>query len=275
MLKKKTANSEQVRAMKVKLRGFNLHTVCEEARCPNLCECFNRGTATFMILGNVCTRSCEFCGVKNSKEQYLKLPASDEPRMVAKMAAELNLRHVVITSVTRDDLQDEGAGQFAATIKAIRDTAAAKVEVLTPDFHAREDCLKTVCEAKPDIFNHNIETVRRLTPLVRSNAHYNRSLEVLARVKKYFPKIRLKSGLMVGLGESTEEVLETLRDLCKVGCNIVTVGQYLAPSKKNLPVREYIKQTVFEEYKRTGESFGINLVVSGPFVRSSYMAADY
>jgi lipoic acid synthetase len=191
------------------------------------------------------------------------------------MAAELNLSHVVVTSVTRDDLQDEGAGHFAATIKAIHDTLSAKVEVLTPDFHAREDCLRTVCKAGPNIFNHNIETVRRLAPIVRSNADYNRSLEVLAYVKKNFPEIGLKSGLMVGLGELKEEVLETLYDLCKVGCDVATVGQYLAPSRKNLAVAEYIKSEVFEEYKRAGEGFGINLVVSGPFVRSSYMAADY
>lgn len=264
-----------------------------------------------MILGNICTRSCKFCNIAMLKPETRNLepetwnlqpPSISEPEDVARMASELGLKHVVITSVTRDDLPDEGSVQFARTITLIRQLwgrfsrrttadvslptfsaqtrakwestaeTSPKIEVLTPDFHAREDCLKTVCDAAPDIFNHNIETVRRLTPAIRSHAEYDRSLQVLSWVKRHYPKIVTKSGLMAGLGESKEEVVETLSDLCKAGCRIVTIGQYLAPSKRHVQVAEYLSEEAFKEYKVLGERMGIKHVFSGQFVRSSYMA---
>jgi len=267
--KKRIVLGGELHAMKRLLRRSNLHTVCEEAHCPNIGECFSRRTATFMILGDVCTRSCGFCGVKSA--QALKPPDPAEPAAIARTIEELKIKHAVITSVTRDDLPDEGASQFAKIIRALKNDEVT-VEVLTPDFHAREGCLQTVCEAGPNIFNHNIETVRRLTPLVRSGADYDRSLSVLKWVTGHYPTIIVKSGLMVGLGEKYEEVVETLTDLCNASCKIVTVGQYLTPNKNKLPVCEYISQETFEKYKVIGEEIGINYVFSGRFVRSSYMA---
>lgn len=275
-LRKPIMSGGDVHAIKARLRKRSLHTVCEEARCPNLSECFSRGTATFMILGNICTRSCGFCNVRHIERPLgdISLPVDrEEPANIAAMVRELGLRHAVITSVTRDDLPDEGSGHFASVIDAIRKNPEnITIEVLTPDFHARPDCIGRVCGAGPDIFNHNIETVRRITPIVRSNADYERSLNVLRWVKGHYPHITVKSGIMVGLGETREEVLETLKDLCNVSCEIVTIGQYLAPSRKNLPVVEYLSQDVFEEFKVKGEELGIKHVFSGPFIRSSYMA---
>lgn len=276
---KKTICSSAVHEIKARLRRHSLHTVCEEARCPNLGECFERGTATFMILGDICTRSCGFCGVKQGGISDLKSPAPldpEEPERVAKMVGELGLKHVVVTSVTRDDLPDEGAGQFVSTIKAILgNKPSPTIEVLTPDFHARTDCLKTVCDARPDIFNHNLETVRRLTPVVRSVADYDTSLAVLKWVRENYPSIAVKSGIMVGLGETEDEVKETLDDLCGVGCATVTVGQYLRPSKKNLSVVKYLDKEAFEKYKALGEKSGIKHMFCGSFVRSSYMAENF
>lgn len=299
---KKSCSARSVHQIKAQLRRHRLHTVCEEASCPNLGECFSRKTATFMILGNICTRSCGFCEVESAchsearntgrriprTQSYkgdssvagslrmthmLPPPDPNEPAEIAKIAQELNLRHVVVTSVTRDDLPDEGAGQFAKTIFALKGACSnITIEVLTPDFHARPDCLTTVCTAGPNIFNHNIETTRRLTPLVRSNADYDRTLTVLKWISTNFPRIIVKSGLMVGLGETCEEVVETLNDLCKASCSLVTIGQYLRPRRDKLAVVEYVRPEVFEEYKHEGERLGIRHVFSGPFVRSSYMA---
>ncbi len=273
-LRKRPGNPEQIHAVKRELRKHSVHTVCEEAGCPNLGECFNRKTATFMIMGKVCTRSCGFCGVKSAKSGHEPTSLNkSEPEEVARMVSEMGLRHVVITSVTRDDLPDEGAGHFAATIKSIKDRSQT-VEVLTPDFHARADCLETVCNAEPDIFNHNIETVKRLTPTVRPDADYDRSLRVLKWVSENHPSVKVKSGLMVGLGEREEEVVETLKDLCNVGASIVTIGQYLRPARDRLPVADFIEPKVFEKYKVIGEEIGIKYVFSGPFVRSSYLAEE-
>lgn len=269
-----------VRGVKLELRKHNLHTVCEEAHCPNLGECFLKGRATFMILGNVCTRACGFCGVRSAKRDFLTLlsPDPNEPFNVAKMAFETGLRHVVITSVTRDDLKDEGASQFAKTISALRERyipgEMPRIEVLTPDFHAQSELIEIVCSAGPDIYNHNLETVRKLTGRVRPDADYDRSLNVLKSVADNYSNIIAKSGIMVGLGETKQEVLETLEDLCNAGCRVVTIGQYLAPSKNHLPIAEYVSLELFEEYKSFGERIGIRHVFSGPYVRSSYMAEE-
>ncbi len=269
--------SPELRSMKSKLRSKCLHTVCEEARCPNIGECFKKGTATFMILGKVCTRSCKFCGVANIATDAILPPNADEPKEIAKMVSELSLKHVVITSVTRDDLKDEGADQFFETIKQIKANTSGtipSIEVLTPDFHAREDLLKMVCNAKPDVFNHNIETVRRLTPSIRSNADYDRSLRVLKYVAENFSDILVKSGIMVGLGETKEEVVETLADLCNASVSVVTIGQYFAPAKSNAPVAKIYSDEEFASFKEIGEKLGIRYIFSGRFVRSSYMAEE-
>jgi len=275
-MKKKIKITPEVHDIKTRLRRYGLHTVCEEARCPNLCECFSKGTATFMILGDVCTRSCAFCGVKSQKD-ICSEPDEKEPSMIATLVSELKLRHVVVTSVTRDDLKDEGANQFVKTIKAIRNGGPAHkvaIEVLTPDFHAREELLKAVCASGPDIYNHNIETVRRLSSKIRPQADYDRSLNLLKWVAKNFPDIIVKSGLIVGFGEKEEDVLKALEDLHDAGCKIVTIGQYFAPGKMNIPVAEYVTDEQFERYKNIGEKMGIAEVFSGRYVRSSYMAEE-
>ena len=252
------------------LASMGLHTVCQSAKCPNIGECFSKGTATFMILGNVCTRNCGFCGVQHGTP----LPVDpEEPNRVALAAAEMGLKYVVITSVTRDDLPDGGADQFAQTIRHIHaKIPEAKVEVLIPDFGGSVDSLRTVLEAKPFVLNHNIETVSRLYTTVRPQADYVRSLRLLETARQIAPSIYTKSGFMVGLGESREEVINLLQDLRSSGCDIVTIGQYLRPSKSNLPVVEYVPPAVFEEYKQIAESLGFLFVASGPFVRSSYHA---
>lgn len=249
-----------------------LHTVCQGAHCPNQHECFSRGVATFMILGDVCTRDCRFCAVKTGKPQVLD---PDEPRRVAEAAARLTLRHVVVTSVTRDDLGDGGSAHFAATIRAIRAVLpTATIEVLTPDFQGNEKDIETVLEAAPDVFNHNLETVRRLQRIIRSSAHYERSLAVLAYVAKRSagPGIAVKSGLMVGLGETDEEIDEAMADLRGAGVELLTIGQYLAPSASHAPVERYVTPAQFGEYARRGTAMGFRNVASGPMVRSSYMA---
>ena len=269
-LKKTAGDLSKVHGLKAQFRGKKLHTVCEEARCPNLGECFSRGVATFMICGDTCTRACGFCAVHSGKPGALD-PL--EPAHVANMVDGMGLRHVVITSVARDDLPDEGAAHFAATIRAIRHrTPGITVEVLVPDFHARADCLQLVGDAGPQIFNHNLETVRRLTPKVRSKARYDRSLQVLRDFGAAYPHILTKSGIMLGLGEAPAEVETALHDLRAAGCSVVTIGQYLQPSKSHHPVVEYIHPDQFAHYEQLGKSLGFRYTFSGPFVRSSYMA---
>ena len=256
------------------MRQAKLHTVCESARCPNLGECWSKQTATFMILGDICTRNCGFCAIQVGRP--LEVDA-DEPRRVAEIARAMGLKHVVVTSVARDELPDEGSGHFAATIHALRDAIPGViVEVLTPDFKGKRWCIRRVVEARPDIYNHNIETVRRLSPAVRPQARYERTLDVLSAVKNMDPAIHTKSGIMLGLGETHEEVLETLRDLRQVGVSAVTIGQYLRPTTTHhLPVVEYIHPDRFREYERIGEEMGFVFVASGPFVRSSYNAQAF
>jgi len=254
------------------LRSHGIITVCEEARCPNIGDCFSKPTAAFMILGSKCTRHCGFCSVESSPPES---PCPEEPENVAEVAGEMNLRYVVITSVTRDDLQDGGAEHFARTINSVRRRLpGAKIEVLTPDFQGRLNNLRTVLSAKPDVFNHNVETVPRLYPTVRPLAHYKRSLSLLGYATKWGPEIYTKSGLMLGLGERSEEIIDVLKDLRNAGCDLITIGQYLRPSKSNLPVVEYIKPEVFESLRLKALSMGFRHVASGPLVRSSMNAEE-
>lgn len=255
------------------MRGKNLHTVCESARCPNLPECWSKKTATFMILGDTCTRSCGFCAIKVGKGLELD---PFEPLNVAKATKELGLKHVVVTSVARDDLKDQGATQFAKTITALhKELPDVIVEILTPDFRGDETCIRLVCDAKPEIYNHNIETVERLHTIVRPQAKYARTMRVLEMVKEIDPAIYTKSGLMLGLGETKQEVVKTLEDLRKIGVDAVTIGQYLRPTMKHLPVVEYIHPDVFKEFEEIGEGMGFAFVASGPFIRSSYNAIAF
>ncbi len=252
------------------IRGKQLHTVCEEAHCPNLGECWGRGTATFMILGDICTRSCSFCAVKTGRPVGLD---TDEPRRVAEAIVSMKLRHVVITSVNRDELHDGGASIFAETIRQIRiRDPRCRIEILIPDFKGEKYALDIVVDAAPDILNHNVETVPRLYGVVRPQAKYERSLEVL----RYFKESGLvtKSGMMVGIGERPEEVVEVMADLRKSEVDILTIGQYLRPSKEHLPVDRYVRPEEFEMYKNTGLSMGFKFVESGPLVRSSYHADE-
>ena len=253
------------------IRAASLHTVCESARCPNLGECWSRRTATFMILGDICTRNCGFCAIKVGRPE----PADpDEPRRVAVAARDMGLRHVVVTSVTRDDLPDRGAGQFARTIRMIRDMVpGATVEVLTPDFLGEERLIGLVVQEKPEIFNHNLETVERLSPSVRPQARYARSLDVLRSVKRLDPHMLTKSGVMLGLGETTDEVIQAMHDLREASVDVLTIGQYLRPTMRHLPVVEYVPPEVFETLRETGLRMGFRYVASSPFTRSSYNAA--
>jgi len=263
----KRAKAEPLRR-ELELLGIN--TVCQSARCPNIGECFSRGTATFMLLGETCSRKCGFCAIKTGRGDPVD---PYEPVKIATMVSKLNLRHAVITSVTRDDLPDEGASQFAKTVKAIKFLRPeVTVEVLTPDFHARRKLIAVVVDAKPDVYNHNVETVPRLQKLARPQASYERSLKVLEIVKELAPTMLTKSGLMVGLGETMDEVVQVLKDLREVGCDIVTIGQYLQPTKKHLPVVRYVTPEEFTELERIGYELGFKYVFSGPFVRSSYLA---
>jgi lipoyl synthase len=255
------------------MRAKSLHTVCESARCPNLPECWSNKTATFMILGDTCTRSCGFCAIKVGRGLQVD---PHEPTNVAKVAGDLGLKHIVVTSVARDDLPDEGATQFAETITEIRKVnPLAITEVLTPDFKAKRHLIKIVTDARPDIYNHNIETIARLHTIVRPQAKYDRSLEVLRKVKELDPTIYTKSGIMLGLGETPEEVLATLRDLRAAGVDAVTIGQYLRPTMKHLPVSEFVHPNRFKEYESIGEDLGFAFVASGPFIRSSYNAIGF
>ena len=252
---------------------LNLHTVCESARCPNHWECWSKGTATFMIAGDRCTRACGFCAVDTRKPQALE---DDEPERVAEATRRMKLKHVVITAVARDDLADGGAAHFQTVIKRVRAVnPKIIIEVLTPDFLDDDAAIDTVLAAQPEIFNHNLETIRRLTPEVRSVATYERSLSVLAKVKNRAPEIFTKSGLMLGLGETESELHEAMADLRATGCDLLTLGQYLQPTKKHLPVVEFIHPDQFAEHKITAESMGFTHVASGPLVRSSYHADDF
>lgn len=245
-----------------------LHTICASGRCPNLGECWGRGTATFMIGGNICTRSCRFCNTQTGKPMPLD---PDEPEHVAQSVALMKLSHAVVTSVDRDDLPDLGAGHWAKTIRAIRErNPQTTIEVLIPDFQGREELVETVIEAHPDIMAHNMETVRRITPLVRSVAKYDTSLQVLRQVAQ--AGITAKSGIMVGLGETPEEVEELMDDLVLAGCQVLTIGQYLQPSRRHWPVAEYVTPAQFARYKETALAKGFRQVESGPLVRSSYHA---
>jgi len=261
-----------INEVKTLLKTLHLHTVCEAANCPNRMECFSKRTATFMILGSVCTRDCRFCNVIHGEPQPVD---PDEPRRLAEAAAQLELKHVVITSVTRDDLPDGGAAHFAASISAVRrKTPGMTIEVLIPDFQGDQDALMLVLRAKPDIVNHNLETIPRLYSAARPQADYAQSLELLRRVKEYSPGLFTKSGLMLGLGETPAEITQAMDELRGVKCDFLTIGQYLAPSRQHLPVAEYVHPDQFEYYRRAGYEKGFSFVASAPFVRSSYQAAE-
>jgi lipoic acid synthetase len=285
-LKTRLPTGEEFDRVNELLRKFRLNTVCSNARCPNLTECWNAGTATLMILGDICTRSCRFCAVKKGN------PAGKvdetEPERVAQLVQELGIRYLVLTSVDRDDLLDLGAGMFARTVRRVKQillpneehkpgsgAQQVRVEVLVPDFGCRPELIQQVVNSGPDVFGHNIETVERLTPLVRDRrADYRLSLAVLQKVKELMPEMVTKSGLMVGLGETMAEVIATLKDLRAVGCDIVTVGQYLQPSRRALPVARYWHPEEFEKIQAAGEKMGFKKVFAAPLVRSSYRAAE-
>lgn len=271
-LLKKIERTPETREVKHLLRDLGLNTVCEEANCPNLSECFGRGTATFMIGGDRCTRRCHYCDVTTGRPNPLD---PTEPRRVAEATRRLKLNYVVVTAVARDDVKDGGAAHFAATIRNIRQlTPHIQIEVLIPDFKGDAGALQTVLDARPDVLNHNIETVRRIFDDVRPQGDYDRTLELLARVKHSAPEIPTKSGFMVGLGETTAEVLETMRDLRQVGVDLVTIGQYLQPSKAHVVVAEYIPRERYAEYRRFGQELGFRATFAGPFVRSSFHAGE-
>jgi lipoic acid synthetase len=260
------------RELKALIEQLQLHTVCESAACPNVGECWNRRTATFMILGNVCTRRCGFCAVRKGAPLEVDY---DEPRRVAEAVAAMGLRFAVVTSVNRDDRKDGGAELFAMTIRAIRERVpGCGVEVLVPDFQGSHAAMDTVMEARPEVLNHNTETVPRLYRQVRLGAQYGRSLDMLAYAKRIAPGIPAKSGLMLGLGETTDEVLSVMRDLRAHGVDILTLGQYLRPSPKHLPILRYVPPAEFDELRRAGDAMGFGHVEAGPLVRSSYHAAD-
>lgn len=249
-----------------------LHTVCREANCPNLGECYRNHTATFLIMGSLCTRNCRFCNVAHGKPQP---PDPDEPAHLAGAAKALGLRHVVITSVTRDDLPDGGAAHFARTVEAVRkEIPDITTEVLIPDFKGDERSLDIVIAAKPDVIDHNVETVRRLYDTVRPGADYDRSIRVIRTVKKKAPGVFTKTGIMVGLGETDEEVFRVMDDCRAAGCDIFTIGQYLRPSQRHIEVKEYVTPEKFALYKKTAEEKGFRYVAAGPLVRSSYRAAE-
>ena len=261
---------------KALISDLRLHTVCESAQCPNRWECWSQGTATFMIAGDRCTRACGFCAVTTAKPFALE---EDEPQRVAEAVMRMKLKHVVITAVARDDLKDGGAHHFARVITAIQKMdSSIIIEVLVPDFHADDSCIQTVLDARPDIYNHNMETVERLTPVVRSRAKYRTSLQVLRRAKQFSSRGRgivTKSGIMLGLGETEPEIFQTMDDLREVGCQVLTMGQYLRPTPNHLPVVEFVTPEQFDLYGEIARKKGFEHVASGPLVRSSYHAADF
>jgi lipoic acid synthetase len=265
---------ESLNKLKSELRSLNLHTVCESARCPNIHECFHRGAATFMILGNLCTRGCGFCSVpKGSPRLHDMRLDPAEPANVARMAAGMNLRYIVITSVNRDDLADGGSHHFAETVREVRAALPdARVEVLTPDFDGNMHAVARVLDAGPHVFNHNMETAPRLYRKVRPQANYRQSLDVLRFAREHRPEVLTKSGFMVGLGETPDEANQLLRDLREQDVDVATIGQYLQPTRRNLRVAEYVSPEQFEAYRDYGLSLGFKMVFSGPLVRSSYMA---
>jgi lipoic acid synthetase len=271
-LKVDTSWGPNYRRIRSLLSNLELHTVCQEANCPNISHCLEQGTATFLILGDTCTRGCRFCDVKKG----IPSPADeDESKRVANAVRELGLQYVVITSVTRDDLADGGACMFAATLEEIRKAIPdCRVEVLIPDFGGSVESLKTILAAKPDVLNHNMETVKRLYPTVRKGADYQRSLELLRSVKGIDGTITTKSGIIVGLGERWEEILELMSDLRRVDCQLLTIGQYLNPSENHLPIEKFYHPDEFKELKGIGERMGFDHVESGPLVRSSYHAKE-
>ena len=259
--------------LNILFKKYGLNTVCHEARCPNVSECFSKGVATFLILGNVCTRNCDFCAVSKGDPETVDL---SEPLRVAQAVKALSLKHIVITSVTRDDLSDGGSGLFADTIDEIRKlNKDTRIEVLVPDFKGEKKSLKEVADREPHIFAHNLETVSRLYQKVRKKANYILSLDILKTVKEMNKNIRTKSGIMVGLGEKTEEVLKTFTDIRMAGCDFLSIGQYLAPSFKHFPVKEYIEPEKFEYYKKEAIKLEFVHVESAAYVRSSYMASRY
>lgn len=267
-MKIRIGHNKQFHGVRDLIHGKKLNTVCEEAACPNMAECWSRGTATIMIMGDICTRSCGFCNIKTGKPLPLD---ADEPSRVAETISEMNLKYIVITSVDRDELSDCGSGHFAETIRMVKEVNPhLRLEVLVPDFKGMEFAVEKICEAGPHVYAHNMETVFRMHLEVRPQAKYWRSLLTLAMAKKR--NMIVKSGLMVGLGETKDEVKRLMRDLVEVGCDLLTIGQYLQPSYKHLPVREYIHPDLFQEYKQLGMSYGLKHVESGPLVRSSYHA---
>ncbi len=271
-LRTKLPRGSEYQDVRKLLKKNSLHTVCEEALCPNMWECFSKGTATFLIMGSMCTRGCRFCALSRGKPAP---PDPEEPSRVAAAARRLELGYVVVTSVTRDDLPDGGASFFSATITAIRGSIPdARVEVLIPDFRGDRQALAAVTAARPDVLNHNIETVPRLYPVARPEASYLRSLALLENVKKTGPAIPVKSGFMLGLGESPEEIRQTIRDLANAGCDILTIGQYLQPSEANLEVERFVHPDEFNDWRAEALDMGFSGVVSGPLVRSSYRAGE-
>ncbi|CEI72409.1 MULTISPECIES: lipoyl synthase [Romboutsia] len=263
---------QSIKEIEVMMEQLSLNTVCKEAKCPNLGECYKKRTATFMIMGSQCTRNCRFCNVTNGKPQNLDI---NEPENVAKAVKELGLSHAVITSVTRDDLEDCGASHFAKTIEAVKSlNPDTTVEVLIPDLKGIKENLDIVIKANPDVINHNVETVERLYDTVRPEAIYERSIDVLKYVKEVAPHILTKTGIMVGLSESDEEVFKVMDDVLKVGCDIFTIGQYLRPSNKHIEVYEYVTPEKFEEYRVVGVEKGFKYIASSPLVRSSYNAQE-
>ena len=272
-LRKRLPVGAAVQAMEGNLENNRLHTICQEACCPNQGECFSKGVATFLIMGNVCTRNCRFCAVESGTPSALDV---NEPMRLADEVKRLGLRFVVVTSVTRDDLPDGGAGHFARVIEVMRrECPGVGIEVLIPDFQGSRPALKAVVDAAPEVLNHNVETVPRLYASVRPQAAYSRSIEVLREAKALDPSLTTKSGLMVGLGETREEVLKVMVDLRSASCDVITIGQYLSPSACHHPVVEYVRPEIFEKYHRDAMRLGFRDAASGPFVRSSYMAEKY
>ncbi|MGM0504449.1 MAG: lipoyl synthase [Bacteroidota bacterium] len=270
-MKMQMPKGESYSKVKNIVEKYHLHTICTSGNCPNIGECWNRGTATFMILGDICTRSCKFCGVKTGKPLP---PDWDEPKRMAESVRLMNVKHCVITSVDRDDLSDGGAAFWAETIKKIKEVnPETTIEALIPDFDGNEEFIQKVIDAKPEVISHNLETTERLTPKIRTKARYRRSLSVLAYISG--SGITAKSGIMLGLGETEEEILQTMDDLLAVGCEVMTIGQYLAPSANHLPVKEYVAPEKFEQYREIGLEKGFRFIESSPLVRSSYQAEKH
>jgi lipoic acid synthetase len=270
-LKVQYQDPKKIAKVKRLLNHLSLHTVCEEANCPNKMECFSKGTATFMVLGSICSRNCKFCNVTKGEPEKVD---SNEALHLAEAVEQLELRHVVVTTVTRDDLPDGGAAHFAMIVQEIRKRSKATIELLISDLQGCEEDLRTIVEQKPDIINHNLETVPSLYEKVRPMANYQQSLTLLQRVKKIDPNVFTKSGIMVGLGETEEQVLLLMKDLRQVDCDFLTIGQYLAPSKQHLDVVEYVHPEVFKRYEEIAYELGFKHVASAPFVRSSYNAEN-